>query len=541
MDPETILRVAPMTRQFGGWNDAHFHPQLRLTLGECNPADGIVVTLEAMARECVAVALSPSDSFQLGKTYVVHFGAANNVSTVIRRRLETGTEAVDVTMPSRVCSERSWISYWIAFLPSGKLYVGTGKIVGQQCIGCLDDSLYHQLRPGTDAVKFVGLSNSALGRYARPLKTRHVCVTSAPPYLSDLLQNLPDDLPLVNVDDEGGDQGNDKDEETKRLMEEYQKECKKNRARATKFGIPYKEPSPQAFLQWSQARRLRANPEKGFITGMDITTPEELAKQEARKARFGITDDDTSKKRKAVEEGHEEEQQEEEGAAMMDEDTEPLPVVQAWDNEELTKQHRTDPPTSLFVNPPPSEERREETEEFAMDSAVKEAELVPEKIHLFGIDWAAFKQIRTDDIMVCGASLFSEGSLRRIHHTHSLWSIQSQAYFSSYGPSYVEWLGELSCNVLFEDKFSAARALQHMSQELPSPPPAEAAFMKDPGQNPPAEVEEEKGPPDLGNMGWRLCQQPVRKVRINTVVFVMLARIVMVSLIKVVCGPSRIQ
>ena len=342
-----------------------------------------------MARECVAVALSPDSSFQLGKTYAVHFGAAGNVSTVIRRRLPTGTEAIDITMPSRVCSERSWISYWIVLMPNGKLYVGTGKVVGEKCIGFLDDSLYHQLRSGSDAVKFVGLGNSALGRNARPLKIRHVCVTTIPSYLPGQLQNLPADLPLATVEEE-------EDEETTALMEEYQKECQKNQARAKKFGIPYKEPSPQAFLQWSQARRLRANPEKGFITGMDITAPDELAKQEARKARFGFADE---KKRKGLEEG--DEQEDEEGvAAMMDKDVEPIPILQAWDNEELVRQHRTDPPTSLFVNPPSDEEKREETEEFAMDDSVNEAAHTPEKVHLFAIDWAAFKQIRSDDIMV---------------------------------------------------------------------------------------------------------------------------------------------
>ena len=87
-----------------------------------------------------------------------------------------------------------------------------------------------------------------------------------------------------------------------------------------------------------------------------------------------------------------------------------------------------------------------------------------------------------------------------------------QAYFSGYGPSYVEWLGELSCNVLFQDKFSAARALQHMSQELPSPPPMELRFMQDAGQNPATETEPETAAPDLSNMGWRFCQKPIRKV-----------------------------
>merc|ERR1719148_486120 len=70
------------------------------------------------------------------------------------------------------------------------------------------------------------------------------------------------------------------------------------------------------------------------------------------------------------------------------------------------------------------------------------AVLVPEKIHLFAIDWAAFKQIRTDDIM---------------------------AYFADYGPSYIEWLGELSCNVLFEDKYTSARAIEAMSRTIPHP------------------------------------------------------------------------
>ncbi len=68
-------------------------------------------------------------------------------------------------------------------------------------------------------------------------------------------------------------------------------------------------------------------------------------------------------------------------------------------------------------------------------------------------------------------------------------------------------MGELSCNVLFEDKYSAARALKFMSTELPTPPPEELI------RNHPNESDEMYEPPDLGNMGWRLCKQPIRKVR----------------------------
>ena len=77
-----------------------------------------------------------------------------------------------------------------------------------------------------------------------------------------------------------------------------------------------------------------------------------------------------------------------------------------------------------------------------------------------------------------------------------------QSYFSIYGPSYVEWLADLSCNVCFEDKFTASRALHNLSQEIPSPPPAEI-------QN---ETENNDTPPDFGNMGWRFCLEPIRKV-----------------------------
>jgi hypothetical protein len=67
-------------------------------------------------------------------------------------------------------------------------------------------------------------------------------------------------------------------------------------------------------------------------------------------------------------------------------------------------------------------------------------------------------------------------------------------------------MGELSCNILFEDKYSAARALQHMSTELPTPPPAELEVGRS------TDSDEAHEPPDLGNMGWRLCKKPVRKV-----------------------------
>ena len=405
----------------------------------------------ALASECVAVALSPKDSFELGKTYVIHFGAARNCTTVIRRRLTSGNEAVDITLPGRVCSDQHWVKYWICLL-AGHLYVGVGKQPGQQCLGSMDDSLYHQLRTGIDAVRFVGLGHSALGKHATALKLRNVCVCSVPEYLPPLLQLLPPELPIVNVDDASS-------ADLQTIMEDYQKECSKAKKRAEKFGIPYKEPPPQASFQWSQAQKNRANSQKGFITGMDITSPEQLEKQRARAVRF-----------KATKREHDEDEKSEQ---TEDDD---LSVSEAWENEELVREHRWDPPKSLWTVIPDNQD--DEKDEYSMEITAHPL-LLPEKLHICSIDWAAFKQIRTDDIM---------------------------AYFSTYGPSYVEWLGEVSCNILFEDKFSAARALNSMSQVIPSPPPVELS------RDATEDGFEPYVAPDFGTMGWRFCQKPIQKV-----------------------------
>jgi hypothetical protein len=124
----------------------------------------------------------------------------------------------------------------------------------------------------------------------------------------------------------------------------------------------------------------------------------------------------------------------------------------------------------------------------------------------------------------------------------------------------VEWLGELSCNVLFEDKHSAARALHALSQELPPPPksltddPSTTAGEADESEEVNATMEdtkddgdgvdvgaennsmdattnnnegveglnvngtskqdqEEEPLPDFGQIGWRFCKWTLRKVR----------------------------
>lgn len=347
-----------------------------------------------------------------------------------------------------------------------------GKVPGKNCIGSMDDSMYNMLRSGVDAVRYVGIGNSALQRNARDVRVRNVMVMSIPTQFG--LGGIPMEengfVNILEMGSEGGDgSGQQYGPTDAELLAEYEKERAKAKARAAKFGIEYKEPAPDAFMKWSEARRLRANPERGFITGIDTFSTEEKAKADARKERFAR--DERKRKEMHNPDGVDEEREDgdddmeqEEGVDDVAEwektKRDPLAIEQAWDNWEQVKQFRVDPPSSKggdvaevrlsdsfsndvwhgHGNEDAAMDKSEDKEDFIPKTVTE----VPTKIHVFSIDWACFKQIRTDDLM---------------------------SYFKDYGPSYVEWLGELSCNIMFEDKYSAARAFHALSQELPTPPP----------------------------------------------------------------------
>ena len=150
------------------------------------------------------------------------------------------------------------------------------------------------------------------------------------------------------------------------------------------------------------------------------------------------------------------------------------------------------------------------------NDASNEQLIINEKLHIFSFDHAAWRQMRTADVMET---------------------------FKDFGPSYVEWLGECSCNVFFEDEFSAKRALKNISQEIPERKTEEEvaasseivvaidggamvegsdAIVVAPTTTEGdtdamadtdvvvAEPAEEK--PNLSALGWRFCKKPVRKI-----------------------------
>jgi hypothetical protein len=418
--------------------------------------------------------------------------------------LPNEVDAVDTTANTpHICSSDEYKPYWICLDSAGKVSVGIGSIPFQNTVAVLDDSLYHVLRSGVDAIRFIGIGNSALGRKSSSLQVRNVIVSTIPSFLEHVKVSMyePSTAMLASNDDE----------EQMKLRKEYQSQCERAEARAKRFGVEYKQPPPDAFFKWSEARKLRSNVTKGFITGIDIMSQEEKEKARKRKERFEEEDPmKNSQKDNERDDGmmeeHEEETLDDSDSPRKKQDREPLPLEQAWDNEELVSSLRVDPPCDLF----PTASMNENTSETHPDMDSHHV-LVETKIHLFSIDWAAFKQIRTDDIM---------------------------AYFSGYGPTYVEWLGELSCNVHFEDKFSAARAMEALSRPIPMEIPVKSEKvacdddMKDenvsstmedenmsdkPQENDPSKNKEEVtskpiSETNLGMMGWRLCNYPIRKI-----------------------------
>lgn len=438
--PGVAVRVAPMAgRGRSGWTAEHFHPDLVCPAS----ATAFVVTLEAVARECLAVALSPAPDFVMGRTYVAHVGAGGNLSTVVRRRRDDeGAAPVETEAGTPgACDDRAFRRYWIA-CRGGRVRVGVGDVPGRRCAIVLDDALYDQTRPGQDRPRYVGIGNSSPRRRARDLRVRDVRVTAFPEDQADLLDAA--DAP-VEWDDDAVSFGEEGPTSSSSLGP-YHDECAKARARAARFGGGSAVPAPEDWLRWSEARRLRANPEPGFITGIDVTSEEERTRRRKRKERF----EREERERRGEDATMDDNNEQTNDTSDADDD---LPVEQAWDNMDLVGKFRVDPPT-------PSDDMDQDDDEPA--EANKK---IPEKIHLFAIDWAAFKQLHTDDIM---------------------------AHFSVFGPSYVEWLGELSCNVVFQDEFSAVRAMDALYRELPSPPPF-------------------PGVPDLAARGWRVCRSLVVK------------------------------
>lgn len=521
---------------------------------------------EASAPE-IAASEAPSTT---GKLYEIVLGANNNTSTTIRRFVSgnrnrnkgknKNNEHSFVAIPSRVCrgfgSERdntmtdesneastsAWTSYWVC-LSNSRLFVGMGKVPGKECFGVLEKEEEQQQQqqespkdqgkedgatvdaPSTEGdqekesnneskvlpIRYVGIGNKAFQKKDSVVEVKNLVVTNVPPCLDGLLKNIPslDDLPILclapvtSTSSSGMDIDEDAETlELKKYMEDYKAECLVRKKRAEKYGTDYKVQPMKDFLPWTMAKRLQGKHgnnnnvvggavTSGFVAGdIDFLDPKEISKREARLARFAASNDKNSNDETNSEVKNE-------ASPLRD----GLSIEQAWDKEGMLRPIRRDPPPYLWKESPANSDTLKITkahDPFSMyDESTKAATWIADKLHISSIDWAAFKQIRNDDLI---------------------------KHLEAYGPiKYIEWLGDVSCNVCFANKVSASRALVCLSNELPSPPPQAATEITEANaQN------EESGVPglpptdsasvapstkiDLGCMTWRLGKRPIRKI-----------------------------
>ena len=519
----------------------------------------------------------PSSS---GKLYEIVLGAKNNTATTIRRSVRVTRNKNDrnkkskvdtfVAIPSKVCrgfggdsedesnddSTTSWTSYWVC-LSNSRLYVGMGSIPGKECFALLeeekkDEKRQQQKEPPKEQdkeqnaeadgasiegdkekgisgnsfdlpVRYVGIRNNTLFQKKKGsvVMVKNLVVTNVPPCLNGLLKRIPsqDDLPIVCMAPAvlASSSGMDIDEdaetlELKKYMEDYKAECLVRKKRAEKYGTDYKVQPMKDFLPWTMAKRLQgkhgsnsnnlvgAAIGSGFVAGdIDFLDPKEISKRDARLARFAANNNKDETENEIGGEANNEGKNEDTTNISPSQDG--LPIEQAWDKESMLRPIRRDPPPYLWKESPANSDALKITkahDPFSMyDESTKAATWIADKLHISSIDWAAFKQIRNDDLI---------------------------RHLEAYGPiKYIEWLGDVSCNVCFANKVSASRALVCLSNELPSPPPppsqAATRTITAPDEKKKDDNEELRTKDsaaaaiiDLGCMTWRLGKRPIRKV-----------------------------
>jgi hypothetical protein len=461
------------------WQELHFHPHLK-----ADDTEGLVLMFQAMARESIAIALSSQPGFS-SDMFEIICGAAGNTVTTIRKR--GGKQQASI--PSRVCREDAWVSYWIC-LYNDKIYVGNGNVPGKDCYAVLDASKANQTaatdeqqkdemaqqddkeavetadastkvdeiattaeKESCTPIQYVGFGNATKPGAKNDVKLQNILLTNLPPFMVEVLNGMPsqDELPIIVLPADTPE-----GKEMLQLLQDYRADCLTRKSRAAKYGTRYQEQPLESLLPWTKVKRLRENPVKGFATGLDLMDPKEREKQSARKARFAseeVTNDAN-------------------GEVSSEHET-TTEAEHAWDKETLLRPMRRDPPSHLWKNNDTSTPAKQDP--FSIQPA-KLATWVPEKLHLSSLDWAAFKQIRNQDIM---------------------------SYFGEYRSSYIEWLGDISCNVCFADKHTAARALQNFSHDIPTPVPDSVVKI---GTGKSNDI------PDLGNMTWKLGKKAIRKV-----------------------------
>ncbi|GLC70763.1 hypothetical protein PLESTF_001030700 [Pleodorina starrii] len=192
-----------------------------------------------------------------------------------------------------------------------------------------------------------------------------------------------------------------------KLQSVLDEEREKHRRRAERFGTSYKDPGRvrKDFSLMMEARKERMRASHGFTTGdLDVFSPEEREKRAARATRFRL---------------------EAPLAPSLDE-YKPDEEMEARARRAVKFGVPYQPTDAVLMDMDLYEQRRE---------VDKDVERRPDTIYLYGVDVMSTKEVLS--------------------------------YFSEYGPVFVEWLDDSSCNVVFGDSNGAKRALVGKGSPLP--------------------------------------------------------------------------
>lgn len=385
------------------------------------PPGAIVVQFEAMAREDFRVGFAPP---RVGKepsqwAYEVAVGFSGNTEVIWRKNVSSrssgnaGVKEVDLVkvFAGRTCSLQDFVSYWIV-VQQGVLVFGLGAQVGVDTIAkYVDESV-------------VAVQQVALTTWDTPATFRNVVYTPVYDAPLDVSSMVPGTI--VRADPSGK-----VDLVTAQEREEFEKAFEAAKRRAERFGGEFVAPAIKTFIDPKTIRKLQRTGavEPGFATGFDLTSQDEISKREQRMKRFNTPEfalEYSTETVRALSEGMTQEQ---------------------WQEKQKDKEKLRE--RALKFGLPTDQEGKKEIELTPANGKVlKErcdirgdtmVEFREDAIHVYSLD-DRFQQVRTSDVL---------------------------AYFVGYGPSYVEWINDSSCTVVFEDPFTAGRALVSLSQEIP--------------------------------------------------------------------------
>ncbi|RLN50279.1 hypothetical protein BBJ29_003525 [Phytophthora kernoviae] len=360
--------------------------------------------------------------------YEVAVGTSGNTELVWRKSASGPSREEDLArvFAGRTCSANDFVAYWaVVDLLSGSLAFGVGAQVGQDVLASCQDP------------NFVRVTQTAFTSWDSPASLRQIQVHGVYEGQTEALAAanvvaMPPPRVMVRADPLGhGDLLTDEQ------RQQYEAEYTASKRRAERFGAPFAPPDVKKFLDPREIRKLQRTGVivPGFATGIDVTSQEEQSKREQRMKRFdtpqfaveyttevaraladGITQEEWTEKQRDQEKMRARAQK---FGLSAEEDRSKQALVGLTPASAKVGRERCD------VKPP------------AVDGAA--VAFRDDSLHMYSLD-ERFQQVRTSDIM---------------------------EYFVGYGPAYVEWINDSSCTVVFQDHFTAGRALIALSQELP--------------------------------------------------------------------------